>query len=70
VENELGAVVLEVGNGVEVSGGPHPTLWKGVSSNFETSLAMGSDFKRVLDEVSEMELTAEKREVNVEQVLQ
>jgi archaellum component FlaC len=69
VEDELGAVVAEVGNGVEVSGGPHPTLWKGVSSNFETSLAMGSDFKRVLDDVSEMELTTEQIEGKVEQVL-
>jgi hypothetical protein len=69
VEDDLGAVVAEVGNGVEMSGCPHPTLWKGVSSNFETSLAMGSDFKRVLDEVSEMELTAEQREGKVEQVL-
>jgi hypothetical protein len=69
VEDELGAVVAEVGNGVEVSGGPHPTLQKGVSSNFETSLAMGSNFKHVLDEVSEMELTAEQREGKVEQVL-
>jgi hypothetical protein len=69
VEDELGAVVAEVGNGVEVSGGPHPTQWKGVSSNFETSLAMGSDFKCVLDEVREMELTAEQREGKLEQVL-
>jgi hypothetical protein len=69
VKYELGAVVAEVGNGVEVSGCPHPTLWKGVSSNFETSLAMGSDFKHVLDEVREMELTAEQREGTLEQVL-
>jgi hypothetical protein len=69
VEDELGAVVAEVGNRVEVSGGPHPTLWKGVSSNFETSLAMGSDFKRVLDDVSEMELTMEQMEGKVEQVM-
>jgi hypothetical protein len=66
VEDELGAVVAEVGNGMEVSGGPHPTLWKGVSSNFETSLAMGSDFKRVLDDVSETELTTEQMEGKVE----
>jgi hypothetical protein len=26
VEDELGSVVAEVGNGVEVYGGPHPTL--------------------------------------------
>jgi hypothetical protein len=52
-----------------VSGGPHPTLWKGVSSSFETSLAIGYDFKRVLDEVSEMDLTAEQREGKIEQVL-
>jgi hypothetical protein len=69
VEDELGDVVAEVGNGVEVSGGPHPTLWKGVSSNFETSLAMGSDFKRVMDDVSEMELTREQMEGKVEHVL-
>jgi hypothetical protein len=69
VEDELGAVVAEVSSGVEVSGGPHPTLWKGVSSNFETSLAMGSYLKRVMDEVSEMELTAEQRKGKVEQVL-
>jgi hypothetical protein len=41
VEDDMGAVVAEVGNGVEVSGGPHPTLWKGVSSNFETLLPWG-----------------------------
>jgi hypothetical protein len=62
VEDELGAVVAEVGNGVEVHGGPRLTLWKGVSSNFETSLAMGSNFKRVLDDASEMELTTEQME--------
>jgi hypothetical protein len=28
-EDDMGAVVAEVGTGVEVSGGPHPTLWKG-----------------------------------------
>jgi hypothetical protein len=65
VEDELGDVAAEVGNGVEVSGGPQPTLWKGVSSNFETSLAMGSYFNRVLDKASEMELTTEQREGKV-----
>jgi hypothetical protein len=69
VEDELGPVVAEVGNGVEVSGGPHPMLWKGVSSNFETSLAMGSNFQRVHDDVSEMELTMDLMEGKVEQVL-
>jgi hypothetical protein len=34
VDDELGRVVAEVGIEVEVSGGPHPTLWKEVSSNF------------------------------------
>jgi hypothetical protein len=45
VEDELVDVVAEVGNGFEVPGGPHPTLWKGVSSNFKTALDMGSDLK-------------------------
>jgi hypothetical protein len=69
VEYELGAVVAEVGNGVEVSVGHHPTLWKGVSSNFETYSAMGSDLERVLDDVGEMELSMEQMEGKVEHVL-
>jgi hypothetical protein len=69
VEDELGAIVAEVGNVVQVSEVPHPTPWKGVLSSFERSLAMWSNFKRAMDEVSEMELTAEQREGKVEQVL-
>jgi hypothetical protein len=69
VEDDLGAVVAEVDNGVEVYGGSHPTLWKGVSSNFETALAMGSDLKRVLVDVVKMELTTEHMEGKVEHVL-
>jgi hypothetical protein len=50
---------MEVGDGVAMSGGPHPTIWKGVSSNFETTLNLESDLKGVSVDVGDIEITME-----------
>jgi hypothetical protein len=67
--DELGTVATEVGDGAKVSGGPHPTLWKGVSINVETSLNLESEVKRVHNDVGDIELTTEQIEGKVEQLL-
>jgi hypothetical protein len=76
LEDEVGAVVtvmvmvMDVGDGAKVLGGPHPTIWKGVSSNFETSLSLESEIKQVCNGVGDIELTKEQIEGKVEQVLE
>jgi hypothetical protein len=62
-------VVTELGDGVVVSGGTHPTIWKGVSSNFEDTLTLGSYLKQVYDDVGKMETDTVQMDEKVDQLL-
>jgi hypothetical protein len=53
VEDEVGGVGTEIGDGNQVYVGLYPTMWKGISGTCESALSITSNLKHNLNDVSE-----------------
>jgi hypothetical protein len=62
-------VVTEIGDGTTVSGGPHPTLWKGVPGNFQTIISLDLEVKKAQDEFDVVESISAQPEGKLEKAL-